>query len=580
MSIRKMRNIGFAATLLVMAMLIGLLSVSAAAAEPASDMTFTFTEDGVTVSEGSGSGYKISGTSLTINESGVYTVTGAASEGSITVKKGTENVTLILKNLTLSSSTTAPLTVGKSASATVYISGTVTLTDLEDASTEDTNEDFEGAAIKVKSGASLTITGSGVLTADGSACKNGIKGASEATITIESSTVNVKAANNGLASDGELIIKGGTVNVAAGNDGIKSDPDDDDTASKGNLTITGGNITVSAGDDAIKALYDVVIGAEGSASGPVINVTKSYEGIEGARVYLNSGSGNITASDDGVNAATSRAVSEIAIYLNGGTWSVNAGGDGLDAGGDSTANSGGSVYINGGVTTVFGSANGGNSALDYDTKCVYSGGTLLAVGMNGMAQTAQGTGIVFNTNVSSGALISIKEASGAELVSATAPKAANWVYLASDKLTSGSTYTLYLNGKATAAATAGTTTSGGGFGGGMGGNMGGRGGQMPGNGGQRPGNGGQMPGNGGQMPGNGGQMPGNGGQMPGMGGQAPENGQRPEDGETPEKGQRPGDGTGRGGKGRNDAFVPVILEGVGVMSTQLPGEAPSFLFCY
>ena len=556
MSIRKMRNIGFAATMLVMAMLIGLLSVSAAAAEPASDMTFTFTEDGVTVSEGSGSGYKISGTSLTINESGVYTVTGAASEGSITVKKGTENVTLILKNLTLSSSTTAPLTVGKSASATVYISGTVTLTDLEDASTEDTNEDFEGAAIKVKSGASLTITGSGVLTADGSACKNGIKGASEATVTIESGTVNVKAANNGLASDG-----------------IKSDPDDDDTASKGNLTITGGNITVSAGDDAIKALYDVVIGAEGSASGPVINVTKSYEGIEGARVYLNSGSGNITASDDGVNAATSRAVSEIAIYLNGGTWSVNAGGDGLDAGGDSTANSGGSVYINGGVTTVFGSANGGNSALDYDTKCVYSGGTLLAVGMNGMAQTAQGTGIVFNTNVSSGALLSIKDASGTELVSATAPKAANWVYLASDKLTSGSTYTLYLNGKATAAATAGTTTSGGGFGGGMGGNMGGRGGQMP-------GNGGQMPGNGGQMPGNGGQMPGNGGQMPGMGGQAPENGQRPEDGETPEKGQRPGDGTGRGGKGRNDAFVPVILEGVGVMSAQLTGEAPSFLFCY
>ena len=126
MSIRKMRNIGFAATLLVMAMLIGLLSVSAAAAEPASDMTFTFTEDGVTVSEGSGSGYKISGASLTINESGVYTITGSASEGSITVKKGTENVTLILKNLTLSSSTTAPLTVGKTALTPAATQGSIT----------------------------------------------------------------------------------------------------------------------------------------------------------------------------------------------------------------------------------------------------------------------------------------------------------------------------------------------------------------------------------------------------------------------------------------------------------------------
>lgn len=158
--------------------------------------------------------------------------------------------------------------------------------------------------------------------------------------------------------------------------------------------------------------------------------------------------------------------------------------------------------------------------------------------MNGMAQTAQGTGVVFNTNVSSGALLSIKDASGSELISATAPKAANWVCLASDKLTSGATYTLYLNGKATATATAGTTTSGGGFGGGMGGNMGGRGGQMPGN------------------------------------------GQVTDNGEKTEKGQRSGDGTGRRGKNAEETAKPVILEGVGVMGTQLAGEAANFLFCY
>ncbi|MBQ3950980.1 MAG: hypothetical protein II668_00245 [Oscillospiraceae bacterium] len=177
--------------------------------------------------------------------------------------------------------------------------------------------------------------------------------------------------------------------------------------------------------------------------------------------------------------------------------------------------------------------------------------------MNGMAQTAQGTGVVFNTNVSSGALLSIKDASGSELISATAPKAANWVCLASDKLTSGATYTLYINGKATATATAGTTTSGGGFGGGMGGNMGGRGGQMNGGSGEMPGNG---------------QMPSNG-QMPG-------NGQVTDNGEKTEKGQRSGDGTGRRGKNAEETAKPVILEGVGVMGTQLAGEAANFLFCY
>ena len=126
MSIRKMRNIGFAAALLVLAMLIGLLSVSAAAAEPASNMTFTFTESGVTASKKKKKKYKISGASLTINESGVYTITGSASEGSIAVKKGTENVTLILKNLTLSSSTTAPLTVGKTALTPAATQGSIT----------------------------------------------------------------------------------------------------------------------------------------------------------------------------------------------------------------------------------------------------------------------------------------------------------------------------------------------------------------------------------------------------------------------------------------------------------------------
>ena len=536
MSIKKARNIGFAATLLVMAILIGLLSVSAAAAEPASDATLTFSDGGITAA-GASSGYKISGTELTIEEPGVYTVTGSASEGSVKVKKGVENVTLILKDLDLASSSTAPLVIGKTSSATVYISGTVKLADLEDASTEDTSENFEGAAIKVKSGASLTITGSGTLTADGSACKNGIKGASEATITVESGTLNVLAAYNGLASDGELIIKGGTVSVAAGNDGIKSDPDDDDTVSKGNLTITGGKITVSAGDDAIKALCDVTIGTEGSASGPIISVTGSTEGIEGARVFLNSGSGSITASDDGVNAASSRSVSEIAVYINGGTWTVNAGGDGIDAGGDSTANRGGSVYINGGTTVVFGSANGGNSALDCDTTCKYTGGTLLAIGMNGMAQTAEGTGLVFNTAVSGGDELSIKTAGGAELISVTAAKSANWIYFASDKLTSGESYTLFVNGRSAAAATAGRTSSGGGMA------MGGRGGQMPGS-----------------------------GQMPG-------NGQRPENGERAGRGERSRNGQGSEGGQPADGQKPEVLEGVGIFSPAKYGPFASTYSC-
>ena len=126
----------------------------------AENAVITFTDTGIT---GTGSGYSISGTALSITENGTYTVTGSCSEGSISVAKSLDDVTLIFNDLTLSSSTTAPVVVKKSSNVTLTLIGSSTLSDLEDASTEDTNSDFEGAAIKVKSGSTITINGTGTL---------------------------------------------------------------------------------------------------------------------------------------------------------------------------------------------------------------------------------------------------------------------------------------------------------------------------------------------------------------------------------------------------------------------------------
>ena len=532
------------AVLLTAALLIGLLPLTASAAYTGSvDNTFTFTDSGVTASDADGSGFKISGTALTINAAGTYRITGSCANGSVQVKKGTTGVTLVLDDLTLTASDTAPLSCNKTTEVTIYISGIVTLTDAEDpaneTSTDTTVADtFEGAAIKVKSGASVVITGTGTLTADGSACKNGIKGASEASITVGASasdtfTLNVKAANNGLASDGSLLIRGGTVNVTAADDGIKSDPDADDTASKGCLTITGGTVNVSAGDDGIKAYYDVVIGTAGSSTGPTINVTKSTEGIEGATVTFYSGSGTITASDDGVNAANSDLTNySFLLTVAGGTWIVNADGDGLDSNG-SMVNSGGSI-------TVWGPTGGGNGVIDIgDTNASWtvSGGEVAAVGASDMAVTpTSGSYIVFGSagmgggmpgfggmgfsveetaettetadsaatamapgmgggsgwqpgagggsiSISAGSTLAIKDSSGSTIWSGTAPKSASWVLYAGDKLTSGTTYTLYVNGSSVATATtAAGSQQGGGFGPGQGGFDPGQGGFGPGQG--------------------------------------------------------------------------------------------------
>lgn len=65
---------------------------------------FVFSDDEITVTVGDYSGYKISGTALTINASSMYEVSGSCTDGSIKVKKGTEGVNIILDGLTLASS--------------------------------------------------------------------------------------------------------------------------------------------------------------------------------------------------------------------------------------------------------------------------------------------------------------------------------------------------------------------------------------------------------------------------------------------------------------------------------------------
>ena len=104
---------------LVLALLVGLFTGTAAAADTASDVTFTFTDSGVTVSSDSAEGYQISGTDLTISAAGTYTVTGSCSDGTITVKKGTTGVTLILSDLTLRSTASAPLSCNKETEVTL-----------------------------------------------------------------------------------------------------------------------------------------------------------------------------------------------------------------------------------------------------------------------------------------------------------------------------------------------------------------------------------------------------------------------------------------------------------------------------
>ena len=128
-----------------------------------------FSNSGITVQEGDYDGYKIDGT---------YVLSGSCADGSVTVKKGTTGVVLVLDGLTLTCGDSAAIACNKSTEVTIVAAdGTVNaLADTEQNNDETypDNDSAENAVIKCKDGSQVTLCGSGTLnvTANG---KNGVK---------------------------------------------------------------------------------------------------------------------------------------------------------------------------------------------------------------------------------------------------------------------------------------------------------------------------------------------------------------------------------------------------------------------
>lgn len=393
------------AALLASALAAGMLPTSACAASDyttANATLISFT-DAAAKASGKYTGYEIDGTDVSITAAGTYVFSGDCDNGSITVKKGVTGVTIVLNGLTLTNDDSAAITLNKTAEASLIAAAGTTNTV---ADTEGSSD--ENAAIKVKSGAALAIGGKGTLTVDGNA-KNGIKGAADAVITVAEGKLNINAANDGLSCDDELNITGGTLNITAGGDAVKASPDtgeNPDTTSLGNVTISGGTLTLNAaedgiqadgdltisggtltlatGDDGVHADNDLVIGTKGasSTSTPRINITASYEGLEGTTVTVYSGDIDVAASDDGVNAANStlgERSDKYAINIAGGDLYIDAGSDGLDSNND--------INITGGKVEVYGADAVMDAAIDYDGTFTLSGGTLFGAGMEPSAGT-------------------------------------------------------------------------------------------------------------------------------------------------------------------------------------------------
>lgn len=401
---------------------------------------------------GSGAGVEIDGTHVSISKAGTYVLSGSCADGSVTVKKGTTGVTLVLEDLSLTASDRGAIACNRGTQVTIQVNGTCALADGEQNNDENypDNQNAENAVIKCKDGSQVVLCGTGSLTVTAKG-KNGIKSGAD-------------------SEDGEacLTIQDLTLTVDA--------PVNDAINAEALLDIPSGSLTVNAGDDAIHSDLTLNIGAEGK-EGPVIDIQSCYEGLEGACVNIYSGDITIRSTDDCINAADSdlKDVTSAVNIIGGKIDAYTSGGDGFDSNGDLT--------ISGGIVSVWTASTADNQPLDADGTVTVSGGTVLAAGGSsgmGLSLQADQPCLLFSSSGGTGqgsslatadSAFAITDASGSTLYEGTAKCNASYLFFSSDRLTEGESCTLASGDTQTAAEVqTGAVTSGmGGFGGGHGG---------------------------------------------------------------------------------------------------------------
>ena len=422
----------------------------------------------------------------TITSAGSYILTGAYAGITVSVGNG-ETVHLFLNDATISGGTGIAISNTNKKS-------TLIITACENTENEVASKGDDVNAIHVKG--TLKINGTGTIKV--SAKKNGIKVSKG--LSIADSTINLTAGNHALSAR-FIETENVKINVlSAGKDALNAECDDETqefTLNEGYVSlknskiiasvsgdgiqadtfvyITGGSVDIKtaatfvsysaesmaaydlseddfryiksgdtykkvADDVATKgARYAMIQSTKGIKCGE-ITVNGSYEGIEGAHVEIGDGTIYITASDDGINAASDdESVSEH-IIISGGTITVDASGDGLD--------SNGTIYVTGGTLIVYGPTTGVDTGLDADGGILIDDGNVFVATTKEMieipASNSKSNVLVYGVNtVQAGSEIILTNADGGEMVRITLKKQAQAIILSTPELATNGTYSLY-----------------------------------------------------------------------------------------------------------------------------------------
>ena len=327
------------------------------------DLSAEYDDETVTISlTGSGAQadsdkVNVSGSIITITGSGTYLISGTLQNGSIIVDASKEDkVQLVLNGVSINSDSYAAIYVKQADKVFVTLADGTQNTLSNGGSFTQLDDSNVDAVIFSKD--DITFNGTGSLTVE-SPAGHGIVGKDEVTFT--GGVYTVTAAKCAVRANDSIAVADGTFKLTAGTDSLHAEYDEDDT--KGNIYISEGTFTIKAADDAVHANTLLQID-DGS-----FEITGA-EGLEATYIKINGGDISISASDDGVNAASKSTAYTPTVEINGGTLTIVMG-----AGDTDGVDSNGNIIITGGTVNVT-----GNSSFDYDGSATFTGGTVIVNG--------------------------------------------------------------------------------------------------------------------------------------------------------------------------------------------------------
>ncbi len=412
----------------------------------------------------------------TITESGTYHITGVSLGAPIIVDASTDEVRLVLDNVTIDNPTGPAILCNNANNLVIELVGKNVLQD-----GNNYNNYNEDVASVIYTNSDLFFNGAGELIINARnqnaiTSKDGIKFSSGSykinskneaihgkdsvhftggDFTINSTSHAIEVANDIDFRKGFILVEDGNFNIVSTmGKGLKSTKNillyggdfdiftfDDAIHSDNYIGIIDGDVTIDSGDDGIHASKELII------DGGNINIEKSYEGIESKVVTINNGKINLHVLDDGINAGDStselKTDENCILSINGGEVYINSVGDGID--------SNGPIFFNGGKTIIDGPTSDNNSALDSGTGINFQGGEVIAIGSSNMASNlGENSGICnlsiyFNEKQPAGTTIEIKNSQNETVLSHTSTKTFDNLTAGSGKLTLGETYTIYLD---------------------------------------------------------------------------------------------------------------------------------------